>query len=246
MDREVSVWKSDSELFIKPAPANYTKIYENYQWKNSLVGSNVISLPINNRTTVFTVVSFYDQFIVRKDFNLQDFLPERTSDYQPGDILVASDNIKEELSGYMGHSALVVDNENVIEATGGHPAIVKDTIRQFKQKHPIHAQLRPKNKDVGQKAAEFAIEYLSKYKENLSKDLKKPVFSFQLSQELEDLWEYTYCSKLIWACYHYGAGYTFKNDHLWFSPEDLYNQLIDNKDFELVYQHPDVKFLLNT
>jgi hypothetical protein len=240
------VWKEKNNLLIKLAPSLYTKIYRDYQWDYGVDGMGVLSLPYSKQETVLSIVSYYDQHIRREDFLLSNLLLQRERDYQQGDILVASDNIKQELSGYMGHSALVVDPEYLVEATGGHPAIEKDSIQQFLEKHPIHAHFRPKDKEMGKMAANFATAYYEKYKDNISKDIKKPVFSFQLSQELDDIWEFIYCSKLIWVSYHYGAEYTFENDHLWFSPEDLFHILSEDENFEIVYKHPEVKFLINT
>ncbi|WP_153463801.1 hypothetical protein [Sediminibacillus terrae] len=170
----------------------------------------------------------------------QDF---RERDFQPGDILVASDNLDEIKTGYVGHSALVVDQENVIESPGLHPAIRKAPIHQFLTKHPVHGHFRPKASEDGKAAAEYAEGYLNEFKE---KGQQAPVFSFNLSSSLDDPWEYIYCSKLIWLSYYYGADYKLENDFLWFSPEDLYNNLKENGDFQTVYQHPDVKFILNT
>ncbi|SDK19546.1 hypothetical protein [Sediminibacillus albus] len=166
---------------------------------------------------------------------------ERT--FLPGDILVASDNVNQAKTGYVGHSALVVDKDHVIESPGLHPAIRKDTIQQFLVKHPVHAHFRPKSTQAGQAAAGYAEQYLNEFKE---KGQGSPVFSFSLSSSLDDPWEYIYCSKLIWLSYYYGADYKLENDFLWFSPEDLYNNLGDSEDFELVYKHPDVKFVFNT
>ncbi|QTN01043.1 hypothetical protein ERJ70_18155 [Sediminibacillus dalangtanensis] len=167
----------------------------------------------------------------------------RDRDFQPGDILVASDNLDEIKTGYVGHSALVVDKESVIESPGLHPAIRKASIQQFLTKHPVHGHFRPKASEAGKAAAKYAEGYLNEFKE---KGQQAPVFSFNLSSSLDDPWEYIYCSKLIWLSYYYGADYKLENDFLWFSPEDLYNNLKENDDFTTVYQHPDVKFILNT
>ncbi|WP_077623607.1 hypothetical protein [Sediminibacillus massiliensis] len=167
----------------------------------------------------------------------------RDRDFQPGDILVASDNLDMTKTGYVGHSALVVEGGKVIESPGLSPAIRKDTIDQFLRKHPEHAQFRPKSAQMGHNAVVYAEAYLSEFKE---KGEEAPVFSFSLSSSLDDPWEYIYCSKLIWLSYYHGAGYEMKNDFLWFSPEDLYKNLSSNGDFELIYEHPNVKFILNT
>ncbi|MDL4839014.1 C40 family peptidase [Aquibacillus rhizosphaerae] len=170
----------------------------------------------------------------------------RGRDFKAGDVLVASDNVFQALTGYMGHSAIVVDEHNVIESPGGHPAIRKDTIQQFLDKHPEHAQFRPVSSELGESAASYAKEYLAAYQQKLEKGEKKPVFSFKLTQSLEDPWEYIYCSKLIWLSYSLGADYKLDNDYLWYSPEDLYTNLKENDDFKTIYQHEFVKFHIDT
>ncbi|WP_163538517.1 hypothetical protein [Gracilibacillus sp. YIM 98692] len=183
---------------------------------------------------------------IEETYTLHPNTAIRERNFQPGDILVASDNVKSEMTGYMGHSAIVVDDETLVESPGRYPAIVKSTIQQFLDKHPEHAQFRPKDHEIGVDAAAYALDYYNSYKKNLEEGINEPIFSFDLSQSLDDPWEKVYCSKLVWLSYHYGANYTFENDYLWFSPEDLYTQLKDNPDFEQVYKHPNVKFIINT
>ncbi|MDC3424446.1 hypothetical protein NC797_07980 [Aquibacillus sp. 3ASR75-11] len=169
----------------------------------------------------------------------------RQRTFRAGDILVASDNLNETTTGYMGHSAIVVDEQNLIESPGGHPAILMDSIEQFLEKHPAHAQFRPRSPELGLKAAQYGREYLAQYEQNLQQGINKPVFSFSLNTSLEDRWEHIYCSKLVWICYYYGANYRFENDYLWFAPEDLYTNLKKNSDFEILYEHPQVGFKIN-
>ncbi|UFT99116.1 hypothetical protein KO561_18350 [Radiobacillus kanasensis] len=166
--------------------------------------------------------------------------------FRAGDILVASDNVNEAITGYVGHSAIVVDDHNLIESPGGYPAIRKATIQQFLEKHPVHAQFRPNSKEKGLEAVQYAEQYLDEYKQNIKDGKDKPTFSFMAVQDLEDPWEYIYCSKLVWLSYANGANYKFNNDYLWFSPEDLYNNLLDNQDFKTIYRHGKIDFKLNT
>lgn len=228
----------------------YYKVYEN----NTLVTSRAdaqssLIPPLHHPTPSTTIIiEYYHQDILaREQYSFRSYYANRQRTFQAGDILVASDNVKSELTGYMGHSALIVNENELIESPpGSEPAIVQEPIQQFIDKHPIHAQFRPKEEKLGTKAAQYAQEYIGgEYKENLKQGLTKPSFSFNLSQKLDDPWDKIYCSKLIWICYHFGADYTFENDHLWFSPEDLYHQLIENEEFEIVYQHEDVKFLID-
>jgi hypothetical protein len=170
---------------------------------------------------------------------------ERNREFRSGDILVASDNVNELMTGYMGHTAIVIDQNSLIESPGGYPAIRQDNIQQFLRLHPNHAQFRPKSAEMGEKAAQYASSYLNKYRENLASGIESPIFSISFGP-LDDPWTDIYCSKLIWLSYYYGADYKFKNDYLWFSPEDLYTQLSEDRHFEEIYKHPDFEFKLNT
>lgn len=172
---------------------------------------------------------------------------ERIREFRAGDILVASDNLEEEKTGYVGHSAIIINPNELIESPGGHPAIVQDGIRQFLEHHPAHAHYRPKSPELGKKAAAFAKTYLAKYKENLKTGIKSPKFSYSLEavQGLDDPWKWIYCSKLVWLCYHYGANYTFPNDFLWFSPRKLYEILRVDQNFIEMYRSPTINFMLS-
>jgi hypothetical protein len=83
------------------------------------------------------------------------------------------------------------------------------------------------------------------YLKNKESGIGEPIFYFSLQTPLTDEWKYIYCSKLVWLSYHYGANYTFINDHLWFAPEDLYTQLSNSPDFDLIYKHPNYQFLID-
>lgn len=173
---------------------------------------------------------------------------DRIRDFRAGDILVASDNENDEKTGYVGHSAIVISPYELIESPGGHPAIVKDGIRQYLESHRAHAQYRPKSPLMGENAAAFARSYLAQYRENLKNGIKLPKFSYSIEavQGLDDPWKLIYCSKLVWLCYHYGANYTFPNDFLWFSPQDLFEILKADPNFIEIYRSPHINFLLDT
>ncbi|MCT2538142.1 hypothetical protein NC661_11095 [Aquibacillus koreensis] len=237
-----------------PIKFHYYHVYVNHQLVATFFQGNTfyVKLPNLYQNNLVIVVggSISNGMIIpiAEQYTLPASVREgsRQRNFKPGDILVASDNVFQELTGYMGHAALVVDENKVIESPGLHPSLRKDTIQQFLEKHPIHAQFRPKKEGMGEAAASYAMEYLASYKANLEQGENKPVFSFNLSQSLEDPWEYIYCSKLIWLSYYYGADYKLENDHLWYSPEDLYTELKENEEFETVYAHEDVEFKLNT
>lgn len=169
----------------------------------------------------------------------------RKDPYRAGDILVACDNLNGLPYGYMGHSAIVVDEKYAVEAVMINPIVRKIPIESFTNDHSNRAHFRPLSKEMGESAANYALGYLKKFQENKKMGIKKPVFSFTINTPLPDEWTYIYCSKLVWLSYYYGCKYAFINDHLWFAPEDLYSNLKDNPDFELIYIHPDFKFHLD-
>ncbi|MDC3416881.1 hypothetical protein [Aquibacillus salsiterrae] len=203
-----------------------------------------INYPVHHIVVVGHLFQYGHVIPIAEQFFVQTH--SRARNFKSGDILVASDNVNESLTGYIGHSAIVVSDDQLIESPGGDPAIRKASIQQFLEKHPRHAQFRPKSAKLGKAAAQYAEEYLQEYKARVEKGEKKPVFSYTLSQSLEDPWEYIYCSKLVWLSYYKGADYKLENDYLWFSPEDLYTNLKDNKDFKKIYEHENVDFVVNT
>ncbi|QOR68842.1 hypothetical protein IM538_06680 [Cytobacillus suaedae] len=172
-------------------------------------------------------------------------MSERETNYRAGDILVACDNLSGLPFGYMGHSALLVDDSNIVEAVVTNPIIRKVPVESFFEDHKLYAHFRPKNKEMGEKAAKYALNYLETFNENKEKGIAKPIFLFSIKSPLKDEWTYIYCSKLIWLSYYYGADYKFPNDHLWFAPEDLYTNLKDNPDFEVMYIHPEFVFYID-
>ncbi|MFD1737515.1 hypothetical protein ACFSCX_13225 [Bacillus salitolerans] len=165
--------------------------------------------------------------------------------YKAGDILVGSDNMNGLPQGYMGHAALVVDDKHIIDSVMSDPIVRKVPIEEFLMNHPNHAHFRPKSEKMGQDAAQYAESYLKNFEKNVEKGIAKPIFYFTIQTPLQDEWTYIYCSKLVWLSYYYGASYEFTNDHLWFAPEDLYTNMMNNPDFELIYIHPDYGFYID-
>ncbi|GEL76418.1 hypothetical protein [Tenuibacillus multivorans] len=167
---------------------------------------------------------------------------EEDRNFLPGDILVACDNFGDFLPpGYMGHSAMVLDEKHIIEAVTTYPQVRKATIQEFKEIHPLHLQLRCKDREAALNATEFANNYLQIYTENLNQNKEVPPFSFTTQVALDDPWTAIYCSKLIWLSYYYGADMELENDYFLFSPEDL-SMLEYDERFEVIYKHPDFQF----
>lgn len=166
--------------------------------------------------------------------------------YRAGDILTACDNELAIPDGLLGHSAIAINNFQMIEAVISRPHVQISSIKKFRHHHPKHAIYRPKKSTWGKTAAEFARSYLAQRNEYLRLGLERPPFSFSSQLPLDDPWSSIYCSKLVWLCYHYGAGYTFKNDHFLFTPEDLDTILRKDPNFITIHRHRKLKFLIDT
>lgn len=228
----------------QPTVFNNFRFYLDGQYKASIFNGQEIYL-VNTSASVLTIVMTESSWRERKDVVFHYWLTaqrDEPTEYLPGDILVASDNVNEKLTGFVGHSAIVINQNELIESPGGTPAIVKDTIEQFKMKHPEHAHFRPVSSEMGEKAADYAINYEKEYKKNLDEGNPSPKYSYLSTQDLTDPWEYIYCSKLVWLAYYYGADYEIENDFLWMSPEDLYTQLSKNEDFEKLNENENMNF----
>ncbi|WP_134340969.1 C40 family peptidase [Filobacillus milosensis] len=171
---------------------------------------------------------------------------ERMLDFQPGDILVASDNFGDfPPPGYMGHSAMVLDGRHIIEATTSMPQVRTSTIQEFIDIHPKFMQLRCLDRYAAHNAVDFAYEFLQTYDDHLKKGENMAPFSFSPLVSLDDPYNSIYCSKLVWLCYYYGAGMNLENDYFLYSPEDLSTLENDNR-FMVIYKHPEFQFKLNT
>lgn len=232
----------------KDVPIFNIKIYSGYHLVAQLISFEQIKIN-RNYLTINQIIIQGDLYTthgilpIQEIFHRNDLLrvPDDIT-YQPGDLLIASDNQNGLPSGYMGHSAIVVDENHAIDSVASSPIVRKIPISYFLENHPQHAHYRPKSEKTGQNAADYALNYLQKFNENKKKDVEKPTFYFSLETPLKDEWTYIYCSKLIWLSYYYGADYEFKNDYLWFAPEDIYTAVKDNPDFDKIYIHPDFGF----
>ncbi|HZG56649.1 hypothetical protein [Paenibacillus sp.] len=167
-------------------------------------------------------------------------------DYRAGDILTACDNELNVPTGYLGHSAIVVDEEHIVEAVITYPYVQVGRVADFLRVHPKHAQYRPVDPAWGQAAARYAVWYVQQSDRNKASGVNVPPFSFSDAIPLQDPWTSIYCSKLVWLCYYYGVGYPFYNDFYLFSPEDLDAVLSKDPNFRLVYKHPEFQFFVNT
>ncbi|WP_188206802.1 C40 family peptidase [Alkalibacillus aidingensis] len=178
--------------------------------------------------------------------NEQSGEKERERVFKPGDILVACDNAWEEMPpGYMGHSAIVVDEKHTVEANVSDPEVRMELIEDFIDIHPMYMHIRCKNQEAAQKASNYAVNYLRIYNGCKEQDLPVPPFSFSPYVPLDDPWSAIYCSKLVWLSYYYGAGIKIENDHFLFAPEDIATKLENDPRFEVLYKHKDFEFKID-
>ncbi len=166
--------------------------------------------------------------------------------YRAGDILTACDNELNVPTGYLGHAAMAIDDQYLIEAVISYPYIQIAPISSFEQLHPKHAVYRPVSPELGKAAVTFAIHYLRMSNDYKSRGMNVPPFSFSSLIPLDDLWSSIYCSKLVWLSYRYGTGYAFYNDYFLFTPEDLDKTLGRDPNFTLLYKHPEFQFFVDT
>ncbi|WP_078547583.1 C40 family peptidase [Litchfieldia alkalitelluris] len=199
-----------------------------YKARNLYIKADVLS------NGYFYSMSEQHDILQIKNLREQDLLDV---DYMAGDILVACDNVSGLPFGYMGHAAIVVDSKHIVEALPSRPIVRKTPISSFTENHPNHAVIRPRSSELGEKASEYALDYLEQFQNGE----KTPEFNFTLKESLTE-GEFIYCSKFVWMSYFHGAGYEIPNDHLWFAPEDLYTKTKENDNFEVVAIHPEFEF----
>ena len=167
-------------------------------------------------------------------------------DLRPGDVLTACDNVMAVPTGFLGHSAIAVSPNEIVEAVVTFPYVQRAPAAEFFKQHPKHAHYRPIPDWLAAGSAQYAAAYHRACQANYAKGLITPPFSFSPAIPLEDPWSSIYCSKLVWLCYYYGAGYPLYNDYFLFTPEDLDSVLGSDPNFALIYKHPDFHFKVDT
>ncbi|WP_188207922.1 C40 family peptidase [Alkalibacillus aidingensis] len=229
-------------------PIKYIEIYQNGERIGAF--EPVRTLQLKNRHREPVTVVCVDNTQVRRPFHFQfssrSNQQEPFEDFKPGDILVASDNYGDTFpSGYIGHSAIVVDEQHMIEAVTSDPQVRKSLITDFLSTHTEVLHARSKDPNIGLAAAQYAEGYLNQYNENLQNEDPVPPFSFTPFVSLDDPWSAIYCSKLVWLSYYYGAGVEFSNPFFLFAPVDLKENIKDDDNFEVVYEHPNFDFKIS-
>lgn len=237
---------------IRILPTLFPIMYFELYFDETFIGSYlpipefcIPTSPFVNEYKSLSVIAVFPSGIKVKssllyNHNKQWYSVRRT--FQAGDILVASDNTNGLPPGYMGHSALVLDGNTIIEAVPSEPHVRLYPLQRFLTEHPRHVQYRPKDPLLGKKAKDYVYNYLLKYNKNMKNGVENPKFSFISNTPIEDEWGSIYCSKLVWLSYYYGAGLKMEHDFFIFAPQNLSSFLEKDPRFQLVYKHSDFKF----
>lgn len=131
-----------------------------------------------------------------EDVPVEATYPNSRVEIKPGDILITNNTISK---GLTGHAAIVVDTENIVEIRGIGYNPEKTSIRRFFRdnvgKKYGTKVVRYNRTKIRNKAADWAEWYVNKYDD--------------VEYAISDLYNYkqkTYCSKIVWNAYYFGAG----------------------------------------
>ncbi|MFA9556950.1 hypothetical protein ACERII_06590 [Evansella sp. AB-rgal1] len=243
----------NQQIFIQPSttvPFMFIHVYIDEQLVRTYKHNQDISIPIHNIPSGTHTLSVSGEYVLynqpyKANATYQFTINQRretekrqNSDYQAGDILVASDNKFGIPNGYMGHAVLIIDEDFMLESNNiTKYSMKKIRIKSFFDEHQWYAHYRPIDPTIGKDAVRWGLDYCNKYEDSLKKGNNRPKFSF-IPSDLKSLWDRIYCSKLIWSCYYYGAEYEFANSGLWFTPQNLDEELRSDENFNLIYKHP--------
>ncbi|MCR8996519.1 YiiX/YebB-like N1pC/P60 family cysteine hydrolase [Brevibacillus halotolerans] len=131
-----------------------------------------------------------------EDVPVEATYPNSRVEIKPGDILITNNTSSK---GLTGHAAIVIDTENVVEILGPgfHPQ--KNPIKRFFGKNVSKKYgtkvVRYNRTKIRNQAADWAEWYVKKYDD--------------VEYAISDLYNYkykTYCSKIVWNAYYFGAG----------------------------------------
>lgn len=125
------------------------------------------------------------------------YYPGTSVAIKPGDVLITSDTSVSGLNGVGGHAGIVTDGLEyaTIEGEGDHP-VLKSISSWFKS-NPDTKVVRYTNLSDSSRlnAANWAFNYVQKYS-TAYYDFSPLDYMFS-----------TYCSKIVWDAYNYGANY---------------------------------------
>lgn len=119
--------------------------------------------------------------------------------FKAGDILVTSDTISD---GITGHAGIVApDGKHVIHVAGKGKTSEKILISTWLSNYDDTEVIRCDSKSTALDAAEWAEDY---YIDGDGADTPYKITTSVTSKK------YTYCSKIVWQAYYYGADFEFE------------------------------------
>ncbi|HBZ83894.1 MULTISPECIES: YiiX/YebB-like N1pC/P60 family cysteine hydrolase [unclassified Brevibacillus] len=130
------------------------------------------------------------------------YYPGTNTKIKPGDILVTNDTSS---WGLTGHAAIVIDTQNLVEIRGDGYNPEKNDIDDFIDDHTSGSSwvkvYRHDLSSKGKGAAKWAEWYVKNYSD--------------VEYGFSDLLDYddtTYCSKIVWDAYYFGADVELETD----------------------------------
>ncbi|WP_083607089.1 MULTISPECIES: YiiX/YebB-like N1pC/P60 family cysteine hydrolase [Paenibacillus] len=121
---------------------------------------------------------------------------------QAGDILVTNSTGSSGF-GYTGHAGILIDNGTIVSIEGYNKPLIRQPITDWYTKYANTKVLRYTSSPTkAQQAATWASNYQSLYKDQVHYGLINNIF---------DYYTETYCSKIVWDAYYYGASVSFGN-----------------------------------
>lgn len=124
--------------------------------------------------------------------------PGTTTTVKPGDMLVTNQTSS---AGLTGHAGIVTDNYTVVHigGYGEHPEEI--SISKFYKRYKSKVKvIRYKSSVKAKKAGKWAREYAEEYYDA----------EYGLLNKLRGM-DPTYCSKIVWQAYYYGADINFND-----------------------------------
>ncbi|MGM8216692.1 hypothetical protein ACLIA0_14230 [Bacillaceae bacterium W0354] len=222
----------------------YIQIYKGHHLIGTYQPNSDFHIKNDERAPITVMAVLTNGIRIEADIPVSS-INEQKRQFEAGDILVACDNVGDLPPGYMGHSAMVIDEEHIIEAVTSKPQVRKSPIEEFLTFHPNHVHFRCKDEKAAKQATKYALGYLKIYNDSLNQDKGVPPFTFSPFIALDNAWDGIYCSKLVWLCYYFGANIKFENDYFLFTPEDLATTLEQDDRFKLIYKHPQFEFKID-
>lgn len=150
--------------------------------------------------------------ILEDDSNFTTMRMSDSFSLQPGDIIVTNATVS---SGIIGHAAIALSSDEILHIPGTGSKVECISLDKFKRKYKDGwAKVsRPNNYNTGCDAARWADRT---YRNSNAK--------YRITTDLTTTNE-TYCSKIVWQAYYYGAGSSHSVSFGFIMPYDVVNHV---------------------